>query len=151
MAFHPETFAIKQYIQETYPQFVNPIDTVLLAHWQPGEEIQNGEEIISISFSVLALYLTNIDGDISKKEIDFFRDIYDLFNEQDFNVSSESLLNAYKASILDNSGYYSLMVPYAILYLDAYDQSYGTRFAETARTMFFRFANAFIKADGKIT
>lgn len=44
-----------------------------------------------------------------------------------------------------------IKVPAPIVYLDIYDNAYGTNFGQNARTMYFRFANAFVKADGKVT
>jgi hypothetical protein len=42
MAFHSESLGIKEYIQETYPQFITPIETALWAHWKPGTDIRTG-------------------------------------------------------------------------------------------------------------
>jgi stage V sporulation protein K len=44
-----------------------------------------------------------------------------------------------------------LRIPTCITYLDIYDEAHGTDFSTPAKSMFFRFANAVIKADGNVS
>ncbi len=151
MAFHSSTFAIKKYIQETYPEFIMPIEDIQWLNWKSGAEEPNGRTTICYSFYMIAFYLSKADEDISTKELDFFRDIYDIYTSQNFSETSDSLLQIYKTAVNERPNDFILQVPYAISYLDLYDQKYGTNYGERARVMYFRFANAFIKADGNIT
>ena len=47
--------------------------------------------------------------------------------------------------------YEEIRLPYVIQDLDEYDNAFGTNFGQLARTMFFRFANAYVKADGRVS
>jgi Holliday junction resolvasome RuvABC ATP-dependent DNA helicase subunit len=99
--------------------------------------------------------LSNLDNDFSKQEVDFFRDIKQIFDEDDDdvnNLSSQQLLNIYKNNFEKNRHLFGeIKMPISIIFLDIYDNAYGTDFGQHARTMYFRYANAFVKADGKVT
>ena len=151
MAFHSESSSMKKYLQETYPEFIAPIEAVLRTRWKAGDALPDGKIYIEMGLGVLAFYLSNVDGDISSKEIDFFRDINELFHVEDHNVSSSSVLDIYKERIKKDSHLYKLILPFAVQFLDFYDKAYSTNLGEKARSMYFRFANAFIKSDGNIS
>jgi len=152
MSFHSESFSIKRYILETYPQFVEPIESVEWSNWEDGEDVPDGKNTIWIGFYLLSMSLSNVDGDFSIREIDFFRDIKQIFDEDDDSLSSQQLLNIYKNSFERNLHLFSeIKVPGAIIYLDIYDSNHGTTLGQNARTMYLRFANSLIKTDGKVT
>lgn len=155
MNFHSETSSIKRYINECYPQFIAPIEAVEWSNWETNDDIPDGKNSIWLSFYTLTMALSNLDNDFSTQEVDFFRDIKQIFDEDDDdvnNLSSQQLLNVYKNNFEKNRHLFGeIKMPIAISYLDIYDKSYGTDFGQHARTMYFRFANAFVKADGKVT
>ncbi len=155
MSFHSETSSIKRYINDCYPQFIAPIEAVQWSSWETDDDIPDGKHVIWIGFYALSMALSNIDNDFSTQEIDFFRDIKQEFEDDDDNtdnVSSQQLLTIYKNSFEKNRHLFEeIKVPGAIVFLDIYDNAYGTDFGQNARTMYFRFANAFVKADGKVT
>jgi stage V sporulation protein K len=155
MSFHSESSAIKRQIIDCYPQFIAPIEAVQWSHWETDDDIPDGKNIVWIGFYSLSMALSNIDNDFSTQEIDFFRDIKQEFDEDDDNVdnlSSQQLLNIYKNNFEKNRHLFEeVKIPAAIVFLDIYDNAYGTSFGQSARTMYFRYANAFVKADGKVT
>jgi SpoVK/Ycf46/Vps4 family AAA+-type ATPase len=155
MSFHSESSSIKRYIIECYPQFISPIEAVEWAIWETDNDIPDGKNIIWIGFYSLSMALSNIDNDFSLQEIDFFRDIKQEFDGDDDNVdniSSHQLLEIYQNSFEKNRHLFGeVKIPAAIEYLDIYDNANGTSFGQSARTMYFRFANTFVKADGKVT
>ncbi len=155
MSFHSETSSIKRYINDCYPQFIAPIEAIEWSNWETDDDIPDGKNSIWVSFYTLSMALSNLDNDFSTQEVDFFRDIEQIFNEVDDDVndlSSQQLLNIYKSNFEKNRHIFGeIKMPVAISYLDIYDNAYGTDFGQHARTMYFRFANAFVKADGKVT
>lgn len=155
MSFHSETSAIKRYINDCYPQFIAPIEAVQWSNWETDDDIPDGKNSIWVSLYTLTMTLANLDNDLSTDEIDFFRDIQQIFEEVDEDVNnlpSEKLMKVYRDSFDRNRHLYEeIKLPISIIYLDIYDNAYGTDFGQHARTMFFRFANAFVKADGKVT
>lgn len=153
MSFHSDTSSIKRYIIDCYPQFLAPIEAVQWSSWDTNDDIPDGKNSIGVSFYTLSMTLSNLDNDFSTQEVDFFRDIKQIFDEDDADdISSQQLMNIYKNSFETNRHLFGeIKMPVVILYLDIYDNAYGTKFGQHARTMFFRFANAFVKADGKVT
>lgn len=155
MSFHSETSAIKRYISECYPQFIAPIEAVQWSNWETDDDIPDGKHSIWIGFYTLSMALANFDNDFSVDEIDFFRDMEQIFKEVDDDVSdlsSHQLLKIYKDSFEKNRHLFGeIKMPVPIIFLDIYDNAYGTDFGQHARTMYFRFANAFVKADGQVT
>ncbi len=155
MSFHSDTSSIKRYIIDCYPQFIAPIEAIQWSSWETDDDIPDGKNSIWVSFYTLSMALSNLDNDFSTQEVDFFRDIEQIFNEVDDDVndlSSQQLLNIYKSNFEKNRHIFGeIKMPVAISYLDIYDNAYGTDFGQNARTMYFRFANAFVKADGKVT
>ena len=155
MSFHSETSSIKRYINDCYLQFIAPIEAVQWSNWETDDDIPDGKNSIWVSLYTLTMTLSNLDNDFSTDEIDFFRDIQQIFEEVDEDVNdlpSEKLLKVYRDSFDRNRHLYEeIKLPISIIYLDIYDNGYGTDFGQHARTLFFRFANAFVKADGKVT
>ena len=144
MAFRPESFTIKKYIEETYPELVAPIETFQWSQWKSGDNLPNGKKVIGDSLVVLAGYLASVDGEILSIEIDFLKDIVPLFSELNYTVDSVT------KSVHHNPIFSDIRVPATVQVLDIYDKTHGTNYSEKARPMFFRFANAYIKADGNI-
>lgn len=155
MGFHSETASIIRYINDLYPQFIAPIESVQWSNWQTDDDIPDGKNTIWMSFYTLSMTLSNLDNDFSSDEVDFFRDIQQIFEDEDEDVSkvsSDILLKVYRDGFDRNRHLYEeIKLPISIIYLDIYDNAYGTDFGQHARTMYFRFANAFVKADGKVT
>ncbi len=151
MSYHPETPSIKRLIIDSYPKLVPAIEAVAWAAWKSGDSVPDGKEIIYIGFYTLSVALANVDEDFSIKEVDFFRDFMQEFGSGSENATSQQYLELFKKQYKESRHLYDLAVPHAILYLDIYDKSKGTNLGQIARTMYFRYANAFIKADGKVT
>jgi AAA+ superfamily predicted ATPase len=150
MSYHPETSAIKRLIIDTYPQLVPAIEAVQWANWKSGDDIPNGKDIVYIGFYTLSVALSNVDGDFSIKEVEFFRDIMKEFGSDSDNVTTQQYLDLIQNQYDKRKDLYDLVLPHAVFFLDIYDKSYGTNLGQIARTMYFRYANAFVKADGRV-
>ncbi len=151
MSYHPETPSIKRLIIESYPKLVPAIEALEWSTWKSGDDVPDGKNVIYIGFYTLTLALANIDGDFSIKEVEFFRDFMEEFGSGSANATSQQYLDLFKKQYNQSRHHYDLALPHAILYLDIYDKASGTNLGQIARTMYFRYANAFIKADGKVT
>ena len=112
MSFHSETSAIKRYINDCYPQFIAPIEAVQWSNWETDDDIPDGKNSIWVSFYTLSMALSNLDNYFSIQEVDFFRDIKQIFDEDNDNVndlSSQQLLNIYKNSFETTVPYHGVM------------------------------------------
>jgi len=101
MSIHSDTFSIKRYIIDSYPQFIEPIESILWPIWETGEDIPDGKNVIGCDFYRLSMTLANLDGNFCTQELDFMRDIKQIFfeDEDDLNdISSQQLLNIYKST-----------------------------------------------------
>src|SRR5690348_16768609 len=109
MSFHSETSSIRRYINDCYPQFIAPIEAVQWSNWETDDDIPDGKNSIWISLYTLSMTLSNLDNDYSTQEVDFLRDIQQIFEEVDEdvnNLSSEKLLKVYKDSFDRNRHLY---------------------------------------------
>ncbi len=153
MNFHPDSSPTRQYILENYPQFVEPIESIQWQDWDENTAVPDGKNLISLGFYVISLFLAKTDGEITAPELDFFRDIESLFEERnDAKTKSADLVKIYHDNYDQHLSLFSVpALPAALLYLDIYDNAHGTKLGDKARTMYFRYGNAMLKADGKIT
>lgn len=153
MSYHNDSAPILRYIEECYPQFIEPIESIQWANMETTSPIPDGKEAIRTGFYILAMYFSKLDNNFSLEEINFYRDVVNIFDPAlTKGISSNQLLEVYENIIEEDKDFYrSLQMPFAVLFLDIYDDVNGTNFGEKARTMFFRFANAFVKADGQVT
>lgn len=144
---------IRNYIINYYPQFIGPIESLLWKMHEKGDEVPNGKASMSLSFAGLFMYFGNINNDLSKHELDFYLSIKELFEDSEHlkSMPSKKLIKAYSDAYLNNKIYRELRIPIAISHLDFYDKLNGTDWGQRARPMFFRYANALVKADGKVT
>jgi len=151
MAYHSESFRITNLIESTYPKFIDPIEKVLWANWNTGDELPDGKHTVFMSFWSLSLAFAKADLILSEKEVDFFRDVRSIFDSVDqSHVSRTKYQQILLETINNNPELYQISVPSAIVFLDEYDRQIGTNFGDEARKLFFAFANAYIKADGII-
>jgi hypothetical protein len=156
MAFHSDSSSIKRYIIDCYPQFIAPIEEIIWNNFEENDDIPDGKFFIRVSFATLSKTLSNLDNGYSLQEVDFFRDIEQIFLEADEDedssyLSSEKLLEIFQNNLDTNRHLFEeIKLPYTIQYLDIYDNAYGTNFGQLARTMFIRFATAYVKADGRV-
>jgi len=157
MAFHSDSSSIKRYIIDCYPQFIAPIEEIEWKYWEENDRIPDGKIVIRLSFVLLSRSFSNLENGYSLQEVDFFRDIEQIFLEADEDedrsyLSSDKLLEHFQNSLDRNRHLYEeISLPYAIQDLDEYDNAYGTNFGQLARTMFIRFATAYVKADGRVS
>lgn len=154
MRYHDDTAPLISYINSTVPQFIAPIEDILWVAWKEGKDAPNGLESIWNDLFGLSLYFANIDNDFNIAEMDFFRDVHNIFqpNNSGIDLSSRDLLGIYK-NISNENTFISkkLIYPLSIKILELYDQQHGTQLSDAAKAFFFRYVNAFVKADGRVT
>lgn len=157
MPRHPESYALCEYLFQTAKELVAPIEEILWSAWAPGDEEVDGLRILRVGFWVLGLQLAYADGNISESEAAFRDDVEELFRTDEDSSrfaewSNTELCNSARETILDSPDLFSeVEFPTAVPYLQIFDESNGTEYADKAKSMYFRFANAMLKADGKVT
>ena len=157
MTYHPDSFPLTQYLRRTIPELVAPIETILWAAWKPGDDTPDALADIYIGFYIMAVQFANVDKDISEIEAALLRDVQELFEPElggilFWDMDIIELHDRMREVVRKDPKTYSrIRIPYVVTLLEVYDDENGTDYAAKARAMYFRFANAIVKADGKIT
>jgi SpoVK/Ycf46/Vps4 family AAA+-type ATPase len=154
LAFHPDSLPLLRYLKGTVYELIDPLEQAEWAFWEEGDDTVDGWRTLSSSLSAIGVYFATVDGALTDDEAGFLADINQFFSPEE----SEDLLTARQHGDILRSVmrehpevYRQLELPPPIFYLSQYDNTYGTDYAEKAKAMFFRFANAVIKADGRIS
>jgi len=155
MALHAHSLPIILYLKNTLDELINPIEQVEWANWEEGDNTVDGWLTIAGSLFVIGLHFATVDGDLSDDEAAFLSDVHQFLErhqEDSSNLTSREYRDILCNSVRKNPQLYmNLRVPPAVTYLRIYDNEHGTDYAEAAKAMFFRYANAVTKADGRIT
>ena len=154
MPLHSDSLAILRHIQRTAHEIIDPVEQVAWSLWEPGDDTVDGWKLLWGNLLHIGLQFSSIDGTFSEDEANFLFDIDSFFHPElaDIDSSGSQNVQIYLGIVLNNPDFYSeIREPTCLFYLRIYDDQYGTDFSEAAKSMFFRFANAVLKADGIIT
>jgi SpoVK/Ycf46/Vps4 family AAA+-type ATPase len=134
-------------IRNMVAELIGPIETAQESSWEAEGDPPTGLDTIYLDLNYLAAQFALADGELSENEAFLFRKIGEFLGK----ASASWQYNSYNALRASYPRYKAMRVPFCVQYLDAYDAGYGTNYADKAKAMFFRFANAMAKADGEIT
>ena len=159
MPLHRDSFPIIDYIKNASQDLIAPLEDVGWEVWEVGNDPVDGQQLLLTSLTLVATRFACIDGDLSDDELDFVADLIMNINSDSSEDNSHHGYE-YKRLVRQKTREFVMEgletalqfeVPPAIIYLNHYDNQNGTLYSEKAKAMFFRFANAIVKADGKIT
>jgi SpoVK/Ycf46/Vps4 family AAA+-type ATPase len=153
MASRFTSIALIRSLEETIHELIEPIESVQLQiHEEEGGDLPDGLELIMGELTMVALIFTNADLNISSDETDllnnfrraFYGDKSLALTSHDYQELCRKFLRIHPNRRLSIDH-----MPYSVPYLQIYDRENGTEYAEKAKAMFFRVANAIVKADGE--
>ncbi len=126
--------ALVNYLVKTIDESIDAIEQVSLAKREGGQETLDGRSLIHRSLWTIGLHFATIDGDLTDDEADFIASAYWVRNRR-YQLRNHigERIKQYRRP---------LDVPLAILYLNDYGKAHGGDYADKAKAMFFRFANA---------
>jgi SpoVK/Ycf46/Vps4 family AAA+-type ATPase len=155
MTLHPDSLAIMRYLKNTIYELIDPLEQVGWAWWQEGDDTVDGWNIVWGSLFIVGIRFSALDGQLSDDEAAFLADVQQAIspNSDDVNnLTPRDHGNMFR-QIFNNDPqtFMNWQMPATVGFLQAYDEAYGTDYAGKAKAMFFRFANAITKADGKVT
>ena len=154
MPLHPDSVPLLRYLKNTIYELIDPLEQVEWAYWQEGDDTVDGWATFRGWLSIVGVYFASVDGALTDDEAAFLNDVSDFFypDESQGYITPRQYGDILRNAIQRNPDLYlTLRLPSLVFYLMDYDNAYGTDYAEKARAMFFRFANAIIKADGRIS
>ena len=153
-AHHSDSSAFVRYLQRTINELVAPLEEEEWDAWQAGDDTPDGLQTFSSALYLITGFIVFAKGNLSLNEAAFFGDITD---SEEGNMGYCSLtvrqhqdldLRGYKTN---PSMFQDIKYIFPVLYLERYDKKHGTSYAAVARELLFRYASAFLKADGRIT
>lgn len=147
------------YIERTIASLIPPIEKIELSFWKPGAEAPNGLAHLGRNCYQVMVHFAFLDGALSEPEARLIRDVSEFFglapSQGDKYWKNADYRKRYTLSVqqayFNYPNLYKLRIPSAVYYLETYDKSYGTEFADAAKILFFRLANVAVKAEGGIT
>ncbi|MGI8668348.1 MAG: AAA family ATPase [Aridibacter sp.] len=139
-------------LRETIHELIEPIESVQLQiHKEEGGDLPDGLELLMGELTMVALIFTNADFNISSDETDLLNDFRRaIYGDKSRALTSQDYLELCRKflHIHPKNRHLSIdYVPYSVQHLQIYDREHGTEYAEKAKAMFFRLANAIVKAD----
>jgi hypothetical protein len=144
-ALHSDTLAIIREIKSAIDEFHDPISTIWydFGKGKPDDQM----EIFRAEFFNIGLYIASVDGDLSDDASAFIWEIL-----LSLNLDARWGRDCIRFAIRDKPEYYqNIIKPSIVVLLENFDSGKGTNYADKAKAMYFRFANAVAKADGKVT
>jgi stage V sporulation protein K len=153
MALHPDSLPLLRYLKNTVYALIDPLEQVQWAIWEEGDDTVDGWSSLRAAFSIVGVHFAAVDGDLSDEEAAFLNDIEEFFTpEESGYIAPRQYREILRQGVREHREIYmELRLPYPVYCLGLYDNSYGTDYAEKAKALFFRFANAVTKSDGKIS
>lgn len=147
---------LDMHFQKTIPELLNPVQKMLWQSWNPEEEKPDAFECVYTDFLSIAISFANLDGHISVTEASVLQRVQKLFESQLDGImfianDIEHTHMTMQELLAECHLYGEVDIPYTVMLLETYDAENGTNYADKAKAMFFRFANAVAKADGAIT
>ena len=154
MALHPDSLPLLRYLKNTIYELIDPLEQVEWAFWQEGDDTVDGWFTFRASFSIIGVYFAAVDGALTDDEAALLNDVAEFFSPEEPSglITARQYGDILRQALRRNPEVYlNLRVPSPVIYLSQYDNTYGTDYAEKAKALFFRFANAITKADGRIS
>jgi len=138
-------------LEETIHELIEPIESVQLqTHGEDGNYLPDGLELLSGELTMIALIFTNADSNISSDETDLLNNFRrTICGDESFALTSHDYRELCRKflRIHPNRRLSIDHLPLSVQYLQIYDREHRTEYAERAKAMFFRLANAIVKAD----
>jgi hypothetical protein len=154
MRKHPQRYdALVKYISGVAHDLLDAVEEVEASIWQEGDEPVDALKTFCDDFFFLGLQLASADGVISEREALLLHAVEEALN--DGTRPTRNPMGA-RQSYCDIAAKHpeccsQIQRPRAVWLLEMFDDARGTTCATTAKTMYFRFANSLVKADGVVT
>lgn len=154
LGFQPENLALFSEIKATIDDAKSAVEFTLREGAEAGKESPAGDVALFRSLQAVAVHLTWVLREISDQHVRFYRDFAWFFPKISNQLPTDNL--TYWRAWLENISREPIAAfrdPFflRVEYLSGYDLANGTNHADRCKAMFFRFANAFVKADGTLS
>lgn len=152
MIRHPESPKLVRHIEKITRGLILPLEEILWDFWEEGDDTPDALLSLRVSLWEVGIYFSNLDGNVSEDEAAYIMDIQTALGAGEYNkLDNRYFLNLIRQAIRERSKILRLDVPYEVSRLQIYDKRNNTGFAQQAKSLFFRYANAVTKADGTVS
>lgn len=164
---HPDSYTLLPSLQAVTELVLPLTDAFWHSYDSETDDIPSAKaslEQIVLDLRSIAFYFASSDDILSVEEASLIRDFERFFDEDEAELQDleaeldlEDLPVTYYQDLYRKSiGNYPQLFktprqPTSLYYLERYDDDNGTHHAEKAKALFFRFANAIVKADGTVS
>ncbi len=152
MASHFRSTPLIRSLEETIHELIEPLESVQLQiHEEEGGDLPDGLELIMGELAMVALIFTNADLNISSDETDLLNNFRRaIYGDKSLALTSHDYLELCRKflHVHPNRRLSIDHMPHSVQCLQIYDREHGTEYSEKTKAMFFRLANAIVKADG---
>jgi hypothetical protein len=146
-----ENQSILRALKPNIEELIVPLDSAQKeVYGEDKESIKDSLDLIMSELTMMMVMLTNIDSDVSPKELELLNDMRHVvlgygipeLTSNDYLGLFREFLELYpdRRLTLDH-------VPASIRFLQTHDQSHGTEYAGKAKSLFIQFAEAIVNAD----
>src|SRR6266496_839205 len=150
----PDNLALLKELKATFADAKHAIETALDQAGTDGGKHIDSDAGFASCLTAVAVHLVWRLGDISDEQVRFYRDSTWFFNKMSNDLPTDNLsywrrwLEEMSRDPIPDIREPSFV---SLDFLKTYDAAHGTNHVERCRAMFFRFANAFVKADGQFS
>jgi hypothetical protein len=154
LGIHPDNLELLREIKATVDEAKVAVEAALAEAATADGKPTPGDEMLARSLQAVAVHLAWSVGNMTDDHVRFYRDFAWFFDVISGEPSDDSL--PYWRSWLETVSRDPEPIfrnPFLLNmdYVAGYDLANGTSHADRCRAMFFRFANAFVKADGTLS
>jgi Holliday junction resolvasome RuvABC ATP-dependent DNA helicase subunit len=154
LGVQPANLALLREMKATIADAKDAVETALIQNSVDGSKHVDGDVSLANCLRLVALHLAFRLGDVSDEQVRFYRDFTWVFDTMSCELPTDNL--SYWRMWFE--GMHRELGPdgvdpsiLSLDFLKTYDVAHGTNHVDRCRTMFFRFANAFVKADGQFS
>jgi AAA+ superfamily predicted ATPase len=149
---HPDSPALVQHFTEVIHELIRALQVVFERFSNKTVGLSDPTTTLVDDLTCVALYFAGTDTDLTYTEAAIIRDVLALFGADHQTLSTSRYIDSFLRAIRERPTIArTLTLPHTIQLLQLYDSAEGTEYANRARALFFRFANAIMKADGRAT
>ena len=146
-----ENLAILRSLKQNIEEIIAPLEAAQLEFYKENRNmIQNSVDLVMSELTMIVLLLIGTDDDVAPRELELLNEMRHVvygdgipeLTSSDYRELCREFLRIYpeKRLTIDH-------MPSSVRLLIAYDQAYGTQYADKARTLFIQFSEALVKAD----
>ncbi len=138
-------------LRNAVEKFAAPLEAVLEAVWEPGDETRTAFQQAIIDFRMIAYYMILIQKQIPNEKADFIQHLLVALDDEIVDSRPQQYISRVRDVGRRVPSSKQLRMPASIACLQIYDEQESTQYAEIGKKTFLLFANSIAKSTGVAT